>query len=365
MKFAELCLRAAGPAGLLGGLLLCSTGLQAQSVPVVVDEVRSQNVEGMQAATGSLFSRQEMQLRAPVGGRLEWLQEVGVAVRAGAELARIDATPLLLQREERLARIQRSRVQLEHLEARLARVLQLEAHDYTSLETLDELRAQRDLARSDLKIAEVQVRQLDDQIGRARIVAPFDGLLTAQSRFAGEELSLGEDIARFVNPRNLELRARLPLSWLGQLRAGDVLEASAAGQSFLGQIRHLIPVGDRQAQTFEARMDLPAQAAAHWALGQLTEVRLPAALLAQSLLVPRDALVLRRDAKFVFRLGADGLSEQLPVKLGVGRGAWIVVDGDLRAGERVIVRGAERLQAGQAVQVIRDLASEVRATPSG
>ncbi len=346
---------------IVAAMVLLLPGLaaaQAPKAPVAVDVVRREAVEAIQAATGAIYSREELLVRAPVSGRLQWIREAGQWVRAGEDLARIDATPLVLQREERLARIRRSEVQLKHLDTRLERFTELKAEDYTTDVELDDLRAQRDLARADLDIARAQVRQLDDQIARATIQAPFDGVLTAQNRYAAEEVAQGEELARMVNVRHVELRAQLPLSWLPRLKTGDVLEASGAGRTLLGTIRSLIPDGDRMAQTFEARIDLPPEAAQIWALGQLTDVRLPTALLDQALLVPRDALVLRREAKYVFRIAPDSTAQQVTVELGAGRGEWIVVQGALSPGDRVAVRGAERLSDGQAVEVVRDLAAE-------
>ncbi len=337
---------------------------QAPRAPVAVDVVRGEAVEAMQTATGAIYAREELLLRAPVAGRLAWILEAGQWAQEGQDLARIDATPLVLQREEQLARIRRSQVQLKNLDTRLQRYTELKAEDYATDVELDDLRAQRDLARADLDIARAQVRQLDDRIARATIRAPFDGVVTAQNRHAAEEVAQGEELARIVNVSEVELRAQLPLSWLSRLKAGDVLEASGAGHTLLGTIRSLIPDGNRMAQTFEARIDLPPEAAQIWAPGQLADVRLPTALLDQALLVPRDALVLRREAKYVYRITPDSTAEQVKVTLGPGRGEWIVVQGELSPGDRVAVRGAERLSNGQAVEVVRDLAAERNPQPS-
>lgn len=361
-----------GRSGLLTGLLLgglhATTLAQAPTpapAPVVIDIVRSDAVDTVQSATGAVASRQEMSIRAPLQGRLEWIREIGERVSAGGELARIDVVPLKLQLEERKARIDRTRVQLANLELRLSRFSELEASDYTTVMELDDLRAQRDLARGDLAIAQAQVRQLEDRIRRGRILAPFDGLVSQQHRHAGEELNQGDLLGRLLSTTRLEVRAQLPLAWLKRLKPGDVLETQALGVSLLGRIRHLIADADTRAQTFEARIDLPADAAEHWAPGQLADVRMPTALLARSLLVPRDALVLRRQARFVFVVDAQGQARQHAVELGAGRGEWIEIIGALKPGAAVVVRGAERLQDGQRVNVIRDLAAERAAAQAG
>jgi len=44
--------------------------------------------------------------------------------------------------------------------------------------------------------------------------------------------------------------------------------------------------------------------------------------------------------------------ERVPVSTGIGNGGLIEVKGKVTAGDRVIVRGGERLQPGQSVAVI-------------
>ena len=73
--------------------------------------------------------------------------------------------------------------------------------------------------------------------------------------------------------------------------------------------------------------------------------------LRKALTVPRDALVLRQGETVVFRLDAADGVERVPVSTGAAQGTRIEVRGGLEAGDRVVIRGAERLQPGQKVQV--------------
>ena len=67
--------------------------------------------------------------------------------------------------------------------------------------------------------------------------------------------------------------------------------------------------------------------------------------------VPRDALVLRRDGISVFRIKDDNPAEQVQVKVGFGAGEYVQVIGDIEAGDLIVIRGAERLNPGQKVQI--------------
>ncbi len=41
----------------------------------------------------------------------------------------------------------------------------------------------------------------------------------------------------------------------------------------------------------------------------------------------------------------------MPVTIGIGAGELVEVIGDVKAGDKIVIRGAERLRAGQAVQI--------------
>ena len=67
--------------------------------------------------------------------------------------------------------------------------------------------------------------------------------------------------------------------------------------------------------------------------------------------VPRDAVIQRQGASYVMRVRADNTAERVAVNIGPGHANHVQIDGTLRAGDRVIIRGAELLEPGQAVTV--------------
>jgi multidrug efflux pump subunit AcrA (membrane-fusion protein) len=71
-----------------------------------------------------------------------------------------------------------------------------------------------------------------------------------------------------------------------------------------------------------------------------------------SLVVPRDALILRQDGTFVFRINAEDKAERIAVVTGESTGNLIAVDGDLNEGDRIVIRGAETLTEGRGVNII-------------
>lgn len=326
--------------------------------PVVIDTVKAMAVGQTTPMSGTVHTRNELMVTAGAAGRLLWIAEPGEQVEAGGVIARIDAAPLKLQRDEQRAVLRRQQTNLDYLNKELERRERLGDSDYVSEIDLEQSRAQRDLARGDIDVARARLRQLEDQIARTEITAPFAGIVTLQQNFAGEEVARGQQLARLVDTSAIEVRAALPLRYYARLQRGDAITISAGDVSLPGQVRTAIGAGDVQSQTFEARIDLPADANRQLAVGQLVSVELPFDGRSQALAVPRDALILRRSGNYVFRIAEDGTAERMPITIGTGQGDWITVEGALEAGDKVIVRGGERLQPGAKVEVLRDLAAE-------
>ena len=68
------------------------------------------------------------------------------------------------------------------------------------------------------------------------------------------------------------------------------------------------------------------------------------------LAVPRDALVLRRSGASVYSVNGDNKAINIPVQVGIASGEMVEVSGKLNPGDKVVIRGGERLRDGQLVK---------------
>jgi RND family efflux transporter MFP subunit len=98
------------------------------------------------------------------------------------------------------------------------------------------------------------------------------------------------------------------------------------------------------------------------ASGLFVRVRVPASKPYQALLIPEKALATDQDIKFVYVVGTDGVAARRNVELGHQRGEMRIITSGLEAGERVIVKGLQRVRPGQKVEAESDVA-KVAATP--
>ncbi len=359
LLLALICVVAASPS--------VAQSTAAPPAPVVVDRVISAaSEESRESITGHIQARQELTVMALQAGELLTIREPGEYVQRGEVLAAIDQQPLILRRDEQVARLDRSSVSLRNTERRIKRFDALDDREFVSTTELDDLREQRDLLKADIKIAGSQIAQLDDQIKRTEVFAPYDGVVLRRTHHPGEYVTPGTVLGHFVGTNSFELRVQMPLRWLGVLRPGSTLEFFANDAATKGQatVRTSIPSVGAESQTYELRADFTQTEKTRWPVGQLVHVHVPSEKTAGALMVPRDALVLRREGARVIRIRDDNTAEWVPVTVGRGFGSWIVVSGDLNEGHRIAVRGAERLSAGQSVEILRDLAAERQTTPT-
>jgi RND family efflux transporter MFP subunit len=340
---------------LLLSLSLVTPALAQQQPPASVVQVASVSrveLAPTVAVPGTIYSRNDVQVTAGVAGQLVMVAEPGTFINMGDLIARIDARPLLLRRAEQEALLQRAEINVRQLESQLRRQRELISSNLVSEFELEQTEANRDLAISDANITKVRIRQIDDQIQRANIRAPFSGIVINRVHRAGEDVARGEVLARMTDIQNMEVRAFVPLKHLPRTVVGDAIEVFATGTQFEGRIRALVPTGDVRSQTFEARIELPQSASANWTVGQLVSVAVPIRARRISLVVPRDALVLRNNGTFVFRVNADNVAERIAVELGDSSGELIAVTGPLHEGDRVAIRGAENLREGSPVKIL-------------
>ena len=88
-----------------------------------------------------------------------------------------------------------------------------------------------------------------------------------------------------------------------------------------------------------------------WPVGLNIKVAVANGKARRVLSVPRDALVLRREGASVFIVDSKNTAQQVTVQVGMGEGGLVEIIGKVKAGDKVIIRGAERLQPGQAVSI--------------
>jgi RND family efflux transporter MFP subunit len=298
---------------------------------------------------GTVVSRADARLAAEVEGRLISVLEVGAVVDEGDPVARIEDTMLRLRHDELVAEVARAEARLVFLRNEERRFARLAESNLAAATQLEQTRADRDVAAGDLGVARARLAQNDDQLDRTVIRAPFAGVIVERLMMPGERVGEGRDVVRLVDQEHLEVIARAPLEHIRFTAPGRVLPVTAGGTAAEAVVRTVVAVGDENTHQFELRLDIEPGL---FPVGQTLRVSVPTSDLKEVLVVHRDALVLRPESITVFVVEEDGSVRQVPVRTGIGSDELIEVRGDLQPGARVVVRGNERLQPGQQVNVV-------------
>lgn len=323
----------------------------APAKPVKVDQVTEVILPATSDFMGTVESRTHIPITAGVNGRIEKIAQPGDFVQQGDVLIQMDTLPLKLRLAEQKAQIKRAEINMRYLKNEVERLEQLKKTNATSQFQLDQQRSQYELAISDHEIAELQLKQVEDQLARAVVKAPFEGVVTERLMRAGSDVNRSDTLLRFLDTTNLEAHVYVPVKYLGFLRRGNELTLSADEQTIQAKIHAIIPSADSRSQTVEVRILIPETLNHVWAAGQLVKVRIPVQESKPSLTVHRDALILRKNGVYVVKVGNDSTVKRLEVNVGAGTDERVSIEGNIQAGDSIAIRGAERLQDGESVVV--------------
>ncbi|MEO1367791.1 MAG: efflux RND transporter periplasmic adaptor subunit, partial [Acidobacteriota bacterium] len=214
---------------------------------------------------------------------------------------------------------------------------------------LEELEAEHAMAGHELEAARVRRDTARHHLRRATLEAPFPGVLAERRVEPGSYVAVGEPVARLVDLGQVEASAMAPVRTAPWIEAGGPLPVRGDGERRTGRLRATVPVADVRSRTFELRVALEDSP---WPVGAAVSVAVPQAppTAAPDPTVPRDALILRRDATWVWVLDGDTV-RRVDVVPGADAGSRLHVGGGgLRIGDLVVVRGGEGLSDGQRVR---------------
>jgi RND family efflux transporter MFP subunit len=323
------------------------------AVSVVTDYATMQTLAPSVEVPGTVVSRFDSRLASELDAKLVWIAEVGTEVEEGDTLARLEDITFKIREMEAESLIEREQARVTFLESELQRLQQLSERNLSAKSQFDQTVSDLAIAKSDQRIAEAQLGYAKIAMHVTQVRAPFDGVVTERLRNIGERLNVADEVIRLVNPKSLEVVARAPLSTVNFIDKGDVLSVSNEYRNSDATIRTIVPFGNPQSHMFEVRLDADP---ALWTVGESVRLTMPTDETQEVLAVPRDALILRREGTSVFKVTDQSTVSQVKVVVGLGAGPLIEVFGDLVAGDEVVIRGAEGLSDGMAIEIVRAVA---------
>jgi len=298
---------------------------------------------------GTVVSLNDSQLASEVEGRVSWVADVGTVVPAGGVVARIDGSLMGMQLQSDKANVDRLAAQVHFDREQAQRMDNLLSQSAIAKSTRDQAVSTRDSDVAALAQAQAAQARSRYELTHSEIRAPFAGRVVARLINLGEYATPGKAIVRLVDIAEMEVSVPTPIDIARFLREGVSVPVEIEGRRIDARVRAVVPVGDIASRTVEVRIPVPANAGY---VGDAAKVSIPSAESRNVVAVPRDALVLREDSTYVFKVDGKSVAERVAVETGAEDGAFVEVKGAIAPEDRVIVRGAERLESGQKVKPV-------------
>ena len=319
---------------------------------VVVAEAVQENIAPTAQYSATVISRDDANLSAELAGRITWVAEVGDRVQAGETVVQLDNVFIKQQVIEEQSIIQSEKAKYDLHTKEVKRFTELLQDNNVARNQLDQAISDQAVARSNMASARARLTQAKERLRRTQIVAPFDGVVSERFLQAGEWANDGSTIVRLVSSSNLEIQTHIPASSLRFISIGSRLNYIDGNKQGSGVVRALVPIGGDTSRLYELRISADDDTLV---AGKLLRVAIPTEHEREAVLVPRDALVLRREGVYVFKVVNPAensyISERIQVKTGISDLHRIEVIGGIQAGDRVITRGGENLRPGMPVSV--------------
>ena len=330
--------------------------------PVEVLSVREQPVIPRFEYVGRVEATDEFAVRPRVEGYIQArLFEEGSMVKAGELLYEIDPQPFVAALENRRAALANVRVALRVAERNYRRGTGLVGRGFISKVDMDELQKNFEQAQGSLDAAMADVEAAELNLSYTKIYAPFTGRIGRSSFPEGSLVGpASEPLATVLNmdpifvlfevPEDRALTVQMETERrrrTGQSPVQRDIRIELPDGSFYPH-RGVIAFVDNQVNVntgslaVRARFPNPNQLLVQ---GQFARVSVKVFTGKESIkpLVPQSAVLEDMQGRYVFVVDDEDIARRRAVELGQREGELWAVEKGIKAGERVIVNGLQRV----------------------
>lgn len=357
------------------GISGCRQGVDVDSaekeeaVPVTLATVTKGRLSEGDILSGVVAAGAEVSVVPKIAGKVAMVAvDVGSQVKAGQVVLRLDAPELaaaVRQAEAALALAQSGlrQAELDYTVAAASYergkfLLEQGALPEAEFEAKYELPYRSAKERVE-KLAPAQVAQAEAALALAEanlantvLTAPLDGTVTARGVDPGEMASPAAPVLTIADLDPVMVEAEASEWQVNRLAVGQevrVFVAAARAEPFTGVISSLSPAADPRTKSYRLKVRL---ANPHRLVKPGMFARVDLGVTEEVVLVPRDAVVSRKETAVVFLVEKDRAVLRR-VQTGASDGRNIVITEGLEPGESIVVSGQERLTDGCKVCVVK------------
>jgi len=307
---------------------------------------------------GSVEAKFDTPIYARTSGYLkQWYTDIGAKVKAGDLLAVIESPEIDQQ-------LRQAKADLLTAEAN-SRVAQSTARRvHTLLPTQSVSAQQDDQASSDaaakaalVSSAEANVDRLQQLVGFERVVAPYDGIVTARQTDVGNLINAGSgtgpQLFRVADISRLRIYVQVPQSYAAEITPGLAVELrfpEHPGRAFPAKLVRSANAIEPVARTLLVELEADNKTG-ELLPGGYTEVHFALPLAERGVRISANALLFRAEGLRAASVSPDGHVDLRAITMGRDFGANVEILAGLSAGDTVILNPPASLASGTIVKI--------------
>ena len=339
-----------------------------QSVPTVVLIAPGQSAG---AATLDLPGRLEAYARAPIYARVSgylksWKVDIGGPVKAGQLLAEVETPDLDQQLLQARADLASAKANASLAGSTAKRWQSLVAADAVSRQEADEKAGDFTTKQSVVNASQANVDRYVAMKAFTRIVAPFDGIVTARNTDVGALINGGgggPELFVVSDTRKLRVYVGVPQNYAAVIRRGTKARLTVpehAGKAYAATVESTAQAVNAASGTMLVQLAVD-NAAAELLPGSFANVSLDLPANVGTLSIPPGALIVGKAGLRVATVGPDNKVVLKPVTIARDLGKVIELASGIDARDRVIESPPDSIANGD---VVRVAAAEPAAKPA-
>jgi len=345
---------------------------EAEAVPnvAVAAPSRVENLAGLE-----LPGRLEAYTRAPIYARVpgylkSWKHDIGSKVKAGELLAEIDTPDLDQQLMQARAALTVARANSKLSEITAKRWQSLASTDAVAKQDVDQRTFTWDANLAQVKAAQANVDRLVAEQGFKRLIAPFDGIVTARETDIGQLINVGgaggAELFVVSETRKLRVYVNVPQNDVPSVPAGTpatIRVPEHPDKTYTGIVEASAQSVNPGSGTTLMQI-IVDNAAGDLMAGAYASIRLEAAASANVLSVPSSALIFDANGLSIATVRGDDRVVVKPISIARDLGSVIEIASGLAPDDRVIQNPPDGIASGNRVRVVGGAArSAVAGTP--
>lgn len=316
---------------------------------ITVQEVIKEDFVHFIELQGGVTTRQNVLVYPEVAGTLLSVRvEEGDKVKAGQLLATIDDGGLANQLIQMKAQLSLAKTTFER---------QQRLWDQNIGSEIQYLQA-----KTNFESQQAATKQMEEQLGKYSIRAPFDGIIDDVIKDRGTVVAPGQgaEVFRIVNLSNMFIEVAVPETYISTIKKGKKVKVAfpILGESMDSYVRETGNFINPNNRSFTAEIPIPNEEGKVkpnlTAKVQINDYRNE-----EALLIPQSTISENADGEQYVYLVSDISKENLAIAVkaiittGKTQGDYVEVSSGIEPGQSIIIEGARSVKEGQKVKILK------------